>query len=88
MLSSCSSKPRWSREVVFYPHINRVRKYAKIVQMTPPRLWRESFRLQEFSATNMEPLQLQKFAARNTGLSLPFSQQIQLTLIVNVVNLN
>ena len=49
MLSSCNSKPRWSREAVFHSHINRVRKYAKfgvfyakIVQMTPLRLWRES----------------------------------------------
>ena len=61
---------------------NRVRKYAKfgvfyakIVQMTPQRLQRESLRLQKFSVTN-------------TVLSLPFSQQIQFTLIVNVVNLN
>ena len=60
----------------------RVRKYtkfgvfyAKIVQMTPLRLLRESLRLQKFSVTN-------------TVLSLPFSQQIQFTLIVNVVNLN
>ena len=60
----------------------RVRKYAKfgvfytkIVQMTPLRLQRESLRLQKFSVTN-------------TVLSLPFSQQIQFTLIVNVVNLN
>ena len=95
MLSSCNSKPRWSREAVFHSHINRVRKYAKfdifyakIVQMTPPRLRRESLRLQEFLATNREPLRLQKFSVRNTVLSLPFSQQIQLTLIVNVVNLN
>ena len=49
--------------------------YAKIVQMTPLRLWRESLRLQKFSVTNIV-------------LSLPFSQQIQFTLIVNVVNLN
>ena len=49
--------------------------YAKIVQMTPPRLWRES-------------LQLQKFSVRNTVLSLPFSRQIQFVLIVNVANLN
>ena len=62
--------------------IFRVRKYAKfgvfyakIVQMTPLRLQRESLRLQKFSVTN-------------TVLSLPFSQQIQFTLIVNVVNLN
>ena len=61
MLSSRNSKPRWSREAVFHSHINRVRKYAKfgvfyakIVQMTPPRIWRESLRLQEFSATSME----------------------------------
>ena len=60
----------------------RVRKYAKfgvfyakIVQMTPLRLRRESLRLQKFSVTN-------------TVLSLPFSQQVQFTLIVNVVNLN
>ena len=60
-------------------HTNRVRKYAKfcakIVQMTPLWLRRESLRLQKFSVTN-------------TVLSLPFSQQIQFTLIVNVVNLN
>ena len=49
--------------------------YAKIVQMTPLRLWRESLRLQKFSVTNIV-------------LSLPFLQQIQFTLIVNVVNLN
>ena len=59
----------------------RVRKYAKfgvfytkIVQMTPLRLQRESLRLQKFLVTN-------------TFLSLPFLQQIQCTLIVNVVNL-
>ena len=82
MLSSFNSKPRWSREAVFYSHINRVRKYAKfgvfyakIVQMTPQRLRRESLRLQKFLVTN-------------TVLSLPFSQQMQFTLIVNVVNLN
>ena len=41
---------------------SRVRKYAqfgvfytKIVQMTPPRLRRESLRLQKFSVTNREP---------------------------------
>ena len=57
----------------------RVRKYAKfgvfytkIVQMTPLKLRRESLRLQKFSVTN-------------TVLSLPFSQEIQFTLIVNVV---
>ena len=73
----------------------RVRKYtkfgvfyAKIVQMTPLRLRRESLRLQKFSVTNREPLRLQKFSVTNTVLSLPFSQQIQFTLIVNVVNLN
>ena len=95
MLSSFNSKPRWSREAVFYSHINRVRKYAKfgvfyakIVQMTPLRLQRESLRLQKFSVTNREPLRLQKFSVTNTVLSLPFSQQIQFTLIVNVVNLN
>ena len=74
---------------------NRVRKYAKfgvfyakIVQMTPRRLRRESLRLQKFSVTNREPLRLQKFAVTSTVLSLPFSQQRQFTLIVNVVNLN
>ena len=56
--------------------------------MTPMRLWRESLRLQKFSVTNREPLRLQKFAVTSTVLSLPFSQQIQFTLIVNVVNLN
>ena len=73
----------------------RVRKYtkfgvfyAKIVQMTPLKLRRESPRLQKFSVTNREPLQLQKFSVTNTVSSLPFSQQIQFTLIVNVVNLN
>ena len=61
----------------------RVRKYtkfgvfyAKIVQMTPPRLLRESLRLQKFSLTN------------SFDLSLLFLQQIQFTLIVDVVNLN
>ena len=75
--------------------VNRVRKYAKfgvfyakIVQMTPQRLRRESLRLQKFSVTNREPLRLQKFLVTNTVLSLPFSQQIQFTLIVNVVKLN
>ena len=60
----------------------RVRKYAKfgvfytkIVQMTPLGLQRHS-------------LQLQKFSVTNTVLSLPFSQQVQFTFIVNVVNLN
>ena len=62
--------------------------YARIVQMTPLRLRRKSLRLQIFSVTNREPLWLQKFAVTNTVLSLPFSQQIQFTLIVNVVNLN
>ena len=73
----------------------RVRKYAKfgvfyakIVQMTPLRLPRESLRLQKFSVTNREPLRLQKFSVTNTVLSLSFSQQIQFMLIVNVVNLN
>ena len=56
--------------------------------MTPQRLWRESLWLQKFSVTNREPLRLQKFSVKNTVLSLPFSQQIQFTLIVNVVNLN
>ena len=74
---------------------SRVRKYAKfgvfyakIVHMTPLRLRRESLRLQKFSVTNREPLRLQKFSVTNTVLSLSFSQQIQFTLIVNVVNLN
>ena len=73
----------------------RVRKYAKfgvfyanIVQMTPQRLRRESLRREKFSVTNREPLRLQKFSVKNTVLSLPFSQQIKFTLIVNVVNLN
>ena len=72
---------------------SRVRKYAKfgvfyakIVQMTPQRLRRESLQLQKFSVTNSEPLRLQKFSV--TVLPLPFSQQIEFTLIVNVVNLN
>ena len=45
----------------------RVRKYArfgvfyaKIVQMTLPRLQRESLRLQTFSVSNREPLRLQR----------------------------
>ena len=74
---------------------NRVRKYAKfgvfyakIVQMTPQRLRRESLRLQKFSVTNRGPLRLQKFSVTNTVLSLPFSQQMQSMLIVNVANLN
>ena len=61
---------------------SRVRKYAKfgifyakIVQMTPLGLRRESLWLQKSSVTNIV-------------LSLPFSQQIQFTLIVNAVNLN
>ena len=73
----------------------RVRKYAKfgvfyakIVQMTPLRLRRESLWLQKFLVTNREPLWLQKFLVTNTVLSLPFLQRIQFTLIVNVVNLN
>ena len=70
------------------PFIHRVRKYAKIVQMTPLRSQRESLQLKKFLVTNREPLRLQKFSVTNTVLSLPFSQQIQLTLIVNVVNLN
>ena len=49
--------------------------YTKIVQMTPQGLPRESLRLQKFSVTN-------------TVLSFPYSQQIQFTLIVNVVNHN
>ena len=81
-------------EVTLYVHV-RVRKYAKfgvfyanIVQMTPQRLRRESLRREKFSVTNREPLRLQKFSVTNTVLSLPFSQQIQFMLIVNVVNLN
>ena len=62
--------------------------YAKIVQMTPLRLQRESLRFQKFLVTNREPLRLQEFSVTNTVLSLSFSQQIQFTLIVNVVNLN
>ena len=42
----------------------------------------------EISVTNREPLRLQKFSVTNSVLSLHFSQQIQFTLIVNVVNLN
>ena len=61
--------------------------YTKIFQMTPLKLRRESLRLQKFSVTNREPLRLQKFSVTNTVLSLPFLQQIQFTLIVNVVNL-
>ena len=83
------------RKASFYQAQVRVRKYAKfgviyakIVQMTPLRLRRESLRLQKFLATNREPLRLQKFSVTNTVLSLPFSQQIQFTLILNVVNLN
>ena len=75
--------------------------YAKIVQMTPLRLRREPLPLQKFLVTNREPLPLQKFSVTNreslplqklsvtnTVLSLPFLQQIQFTLIGNVVNLN
>ena len=72
---------------------SRVRKYAKfgvfyakIFQITPQRLRRESLQLQKFSVTNSEPLRLQKFSV--TVLPLPFSQQIEFMLIVNVVNLN
>ena len=46
--------------------------YAKIVQMTPLRLWRESLPLQKFSVTNIV-------------LSLPFLQQIQFTLIIFIL---
>ena len=46
------------------------------------------FNSKKISVTNREPLRLQKFSVTNTVLSLPFSQQIQLTLIVNAVNLN
>ena len=42
----------------------------------------------EIFVTNREPLRLQEFSVTNTVLSLPFSQQMQFTLIVNVVNLN
>ena len=42
----------------------------------------------EIFGNKREPLRLQKFAVTNTVLSLPFSQQIQFTLIVNIVNLN
>ena len=62
--------------------------YAKIVQMTPLRLQRESLWLQKLLVRNREPLWLQKFLVTSTVLSLPFLQQIQVTLIVNVVNLN
>ena len=62
-----------------YPRVRKYAKfgvfYAKIVQMTPLRLRRESLRLQKSSVTNIV-------------LSLPFLQQIQFALIVNVVNLN
>ena len=47
----------------------------KIVQITPLRLQRESLRLHKFLVTN-------------TVLSSPFSQQMQFTSIVNVLNLN
>ena len=69
LILSCIAKfrvPKYAKFGIFY---------AKIVQMTPQRLQRESLRLQKFSVTN-------------TVLSLPFSQQIQFTLIVNIVNLN
>ena len=46
--------------------------YAKIVQMTPLRLRRESFRLQ-------------KYSVENKVFSLPFSQQIQFLLIANML---
>ena len=75
--------------------LHRVRNYAKfgvfyskLVQMTPQRLRRELPQLQKFLVTNREPLWLQKFSVTNTLLSLPFTQQIQFMLIVNVVNLN
>ena len=42
----------------------------------------------EIFSTKQGALRLQKFSVTNTVLSLPFSQQIQFTLIVNVVNLN
>ena len=42
----------------------------------------------EILVTNREPLRLQKFSATNTALSLPFSEQIQFMLMVNIVNLN
>ena len=85
-------------QLLFFSHFFfnfRVRKYAKfgvfyakIDQMTPQRLRSESLRLQKFSVTNREPLRLQKFSVTHTVLSLPFSQQMQFTLIVNVANLN
>ena len=60
----------------------RVRKYtkfgvfyAKIVQMTPLRLLRESLRLQKFSLTN-------------TVLTCPYFFCNKYNLIVDVVNLN
>ena len=92
---SYNNKPPIKKNPAFPVPYIRVRKYAKfgifyanIVQMTPLRLQRESLCLQKFLLTNREPLQLQKFSVTKTVLSLPFLQQIQFALIVNIVNLN
>ena len=68
--------------MINYYYYNRVCKYAKcgvfyakIVQMTPLRLRRESLRLQKFSLTNSFVL-------------TSFTTNTLFTLIVNVVNLN
>ena len=74
-------------DIFFFFQI-RVHKFARIVQMNPLRLRRGSLGLQKFSVTNREPLSLHKFSVTHTVLSLPFSQQIQCTFILNVVNLN
>ena len=63
--------------------------YAEIVQMTPLRLWRESLQRHKFSVTNRAPATLTpEIFGNKHSFSSPFSQQIQFTLIVNIVNLN
>ena len=88
---TCSSKQNFEllkpHPDIFFFQI-RVHKYARIVQMNPLRLRRGSLQLQTFLVTNREPLPLHKFSVTHTVLSLPFSQQIQCTFILNVVNLN
>ena len=88
-LSISATFPVWSHRenLGLNSVLPRVRKYAKfgifyakIVQMTLPRLQRESLWLQKFSVTNKKPLWLQIFPVTNTVLSLPFSQQIQLCI--------
>ena len=75
-------------------HFPRVRKYTKfgvfytkIVQMTP-EVMEGVILTPEIFGSKQGATSTPEFMVTNTVLSLPFSQQIQFTLIVNIVNLN